>query len=240
MKNNKISVCIATYNGEKYIEEQLVSILNQSMRVDEIIISDNISTDNTLEIIKKLNDSRIKICSYDKKNRVALNFENALKKCSGDIIFLSDQDDVWDFKKVEICVDSLKENDLVVHNAKLNDKNFFEENGVRKNILTNIYKSSFLGCCMCFKKNILEKALPFPKEFDTDKKPRMHGHDTWLGMIALLNKRVKFLNECLIFYRRHDFNVSESSETSKRTLLEKLEWRKCLITELLKRKLRNE
>ncbi|MGL5050812.1 MAG: glycosyltransferase [Fusobacteriaceae bacterium] len=194
------------------------------------------STDNTLKIVEKINDVRIKCYSYEKKGRVALNFENALKKSTGDIIFLSDQDDIWNVNKTEICVEILKNYDLIIHNAKIDDRNFFKENGIRKSILKNLYKTSFLGCCMCFKKEVLRKALPFPQGFDTDKKPKMHGHDTWIGMVALLDKKVKFLNECLIFYRRHEDNVSESFTKSKRTLLEKLEWRKFLATELLKRK----
>ena len=99
-----ISVCIATYNGEKYIREQLDSILPQLGLDDEVIISDDSSTDNTLKIIEEYNDCRIKIFSNNKFYSPILNFENALKKAQGDFIFLSDQDDIWKSNKVEVVM----------------------------------------------------------------------------------------------------------------------------------------
>ena len=95
-KNNmKISVCIATYNGAKYIEEQVQSILYQLSEKDEIINSDDGSKDNTLAIIKSLNDARIKVIHNTLKHGLVSNFENAIKHADGDYIFLSDQDDIW-------------------------------------------------------------------------------------------------------------------------------------------------
>ena len=89
-----ISVCMATYNGEKYIEEQLKSILSQLGENDEVIVSDDSSTDNTLAIVESFNDVRIKIFPNNKFHSPIFNFENALKQATGDYIFLSDQDDV--------------------------------------------------------------------------------------------------------------------------------------------------
>lgn len=123
-----ISVCIATHNGEKYIKEQLDSILCQLSTEDEVVISDDGSTDSTLEILSDYNDSRIKVYQYKQpyKSRhphsyVCKNFENALKHAEGDYIFLSDQDDYWMEGKVDKCVELLKTNLLVVHNADLVD-----------------------------------------------------------------------------------------------------------------------
>ena len=96
-----ISVCIATYNGEKYIKQQLLSILKQIKVNDEIIISDDHSTDKTFNIIKSFNDTRIKFFLNNKGKGYTRNFENALEKAHGDIIFLSDQDDIWIDNKVE-------------------------------------------------------------------------------------------------------------------------------------------
>ena len=96
------SVCIATYNGEKFIEEQIRSILLQLDSHDEIVISDDHSTDKTIQIIKSINDDRIKII-YNKNNKgYTNNFENAISKASGDFIYLSDQDDVWKPTKVKV------------------------------------------------------------------------------------------------------------------------------------------
>ena len=93
-----VSVCMATYNGEKYIKEQIDSILSEIKENDEIVISDDNSTDCTVEIIKSYNDDRIKLYHSNARN-FKKNFENARNKAKGDIIFLSDQDDVWIFVK---------------------------------------------------------------------------------------------------------------------------------------------
>ena len=90
---NMISVCIATYNGEHYINQQLKSILSQLSYNDEIIISDDSSNDKTINIIESFNDKRIKLLKYQKYFNPIYNFENTLKNVSGDYIFLSDQDD---------------------------------------------------------------------------------------------------------------------------------------------------
>lgn len=90
-----ISVCIATYNGEKFIKQQLTSILEQLAPADEIIVSDDNSKDNTRNIIEELNDGRIKIIDGPGMSSPTKNFEQALKHAKGDYIFLADQDDVW-------------------------------------------------------------------------------------------------------------------------------------------------
>ena len=97
----KISVCIATYNGERYIREQLDSILSQLSLDDEVIISDDGSKDSTIEIISSYLDSRIKVFKNNGKHGYVGNFENALNHSSGDFIFLSDQDDIWELQKIE-------------------------------------------------------------------------------------------------------------------------------------------
>ena len=125
----KISVCLATYNGEKYIKEQLDSILPQLSANDEIIISDDNSTDDTINIIRSLNDERIKIY-VNKTKGIVKNFENALNNASGDIIFLSDQDDVWKNDKVKKILSAFSSDNsltLVFSNAEIID-----ENGISK------------------------------------------------------------------------------------------------------------
>jgi len=112
----KISVCMATYNGERYLKEQLDSILKQLSFTDEIIISDDGSQDRTIEIIESFGDSRIKLFHSTQQNLI-YNFENALSKASGDIIFLSDQDDIWYENKVEKSMYHLQKYGLVFSNA---------------------------------------------------------------------------------------------------------------------------
>lgn len=216
-----ISVCMATYNGEKYIKEQLSSILSQLSEKDEIIVSDDSSTDKTVEIIESFQDKRIKILKKNKFRQPNLNFENALKYSKGDIIFLSDQDDVWIENKVEIILNQLKKYDLIVSDAfitneKLNitNESLFSEVNSNRGILKNIIKNTYYGCCMAFKRKVLKKALPFPKT-------REIGHDLWLGIIADRYFKVKFLKEKLIYFRRHE-NTLTTIKKSKRRLIVKL------------------
>jgi glycosyltransferase involved in cell wall biosynthesis len=90
-----ISVCMATYNGAKYIKEQMDSILCQLGKDDEVVVSDDGSTDSTLDIVAEYGDSRIKIVRNTGAHNFIRNFENSLKAAHGDYIFLADQDDVW-------------------------------------------------------------------------------------------------------------------------------------------------
>lgn len=203
---------MATYNGEKYIKEQINSILPQLSSNDELIISDDGSTDATIGIVKSFNDKRIKIFNFkrDKKNiplvRLATtNFENALKKASGDIIFLADQDDVWLPEKVSKMMYYLNERgyDYVESDCYLTDSKLnILRPSKRKNIKVNKWKSLFStayfqGSLCAFKRKILDDALPFPK--------KLQSHDRWLGYIALFKYNTLIpIQESLIYYRRHE------------------------------------
>ena len=114
-----VSVCIATYNGEKYLRQQIESILPQLSKEDEIVISDDCSTDRTVEILKVFKDERIKIFVNESNLGVVENFENAIKQSIGEYVFLSDQDDVWKPNKVETIKQLLQTYDFVSHNAEI-------------------------------------------------------------------------------------------------------------------------
>ena len=165
----KISVCMATYNGEKYIKEQLESILSQIGENDEVIISDDSSTDNTVEIIKAFSDNRIKIFENQKFKYPIFNFENALNNATGDIIVLSDQDDIWKVNKIETIKKYMHNYDLVLSDATIIDEygnlikeSFYKLNNSRMGFIQNIIKNSYLGCAMGFNRKILEKnSIPF-------------------------------------------------------------------------------
>lgn len=218
-----ISVCIATYNGEKYFKEQLESILLQIGDKDEIIISDDGSSDSTLKIAESYKDSRIKIFQNSYKNLI-LNFEFALNQAKGDYIFLSDQDDVWLPNKVKVCKEYLISYDIVVSNCKVVNKDlevidssFFESNNSKKGLLSNLIQNTYLGCCLAFRKELLIKALPFPKDIPM--------HDIWLGFVSELFFKPKFIDETLMLYRRHDSNASPTGEKSPFNLFQKLLFR---------------
>lgn len=210
---NKIrcSVAMATYNGEKYIAEQIDSILDNLSKNDELIISDDGSTDNTINIIKKYQeeDERIKLINGPKQG-VKQNFANSIKKCKGKYIFLCDQDDVWTKNKINKVLDIFdKEKCLVVvHNAHIVDnklncigQTFFEFRNSGSGILKNIWKNTYIGCCMAFNSCLKEKILPIPNNIEM--------HDQWIGLIAEKYGKSIFIDECLIKYRRHGNNVSQ-------------------------------
>ena len=205
-----ISICIATYNGEKYIFQQLNSILKQINDNDEVIISDDSSTDRTLQIIRHFNDVRIKIYPNNTFYSPILNFENALNKASGDLIFISDQDDIWEDNKIAVISQLLQQYDLVVSDCsiidsegRLTNDSFFKIRKSGKGLLKNLYKNSYLGCCMAFNKRILRKAMPFPKSLPM--------HDMWIGLISELYGKSFFCDATLIKYRRHSDSVTGSS-----------------------------
>ena len=216
-----ISVCMPTYNGEKYIKEQLDSILCQLSQDDEVIISDDSSTDRTIEIIKSYNDTRIKLLEDNHFKSPIYNLENALKQAKGDYIFLADQDDVWYPNKVAVVLNYLQEYDCVVSDATVVDTNmnvihdsFMKLNHSKKGLIRNLIKNGFLGCCMAFSKNILDKALPIPNPIPM--------HDTWIGLVSEKYGKTIFLKEPLIYYRRHGDNASPTSEKSHYTIREKI------------------
>jgi len=203
----KVSVAMATYNGEKFIKFQIDSILCQLGTQDELIISDDGSSDATLEIVKEYQkDERIQVFANPRKGVVS-NFENALINCNNDIIFLSDQDDVWFPNKVQAvknCLENSKKL-LVLHNG-LNFYSSTEYCGdtlikkMRHGVVLNIMRSCYWGCCMAFKRDLLRFVLPFP--------PQVPAHDQWIGLVAEKIKGTVFVEQPLLLHRRHEFNVS--------------------------------
>lgn len=238
MSKINITVCLASYNGEKYIKDQILSILGQIGEKDELIISDDSSTDNTIEIIQSLNDKRIVLFEKQKFKSPIYNFENTLNYCNGEYIFLSDQDDMWKKNKVAITLKYLNNYDLVVSDCEIINENgnrvfdsFFALNGSKKGLLKNIAKNSYLGCCMAFRRKVLSKALPFPNYLPM--------HDWWLGLIGEIYYNTYFIPEKLLYYRRHQNNASSTSAKSNNNFLRKLTLRIKMIWELLKTIQRN-
>ncbi|KAA6349613.1 putative glycosyltransferase EpsE [termite gut metagenome] len=218
-----ISVCMATYNGERFIRGQIESILCQLNIDDELIISDDGSTDSTIEIISSFQDKRIKLYHHQKKQPrkrmaasfllVADNFEYAINKARGEIIYLADQDDIWHPDRIEKTRYFFKDYDLVMCNYNvINGENeiiynkFYSKSPVSKYLLKNIVRTPFLGCCMAFKRNVLEYCMPFPKT--------CIGHDYWLGCLIVHLGTFKYIEDTLHYYRKHLTNVSPATGKS--------------------------
>lgn len=221
-----ISVAICTYNGAGFLREQLNSILNQNLPVDEIVLCDDISTDSTLQIVEECRKSELGRCLSwivevnETRLGVRDNFAKALSLCSGDYIFLSDQDDIWRSDKTELMVGYLNNHpnvDLLFTDAKLIDENgvtkwhhtLFDVCGLRQlkepwnaglqfeieNVLQRLLGATFL-----MRKAFCMRCLPFYDEC-------VNYHDGQIAMRAVVEGTSALIDECLICYRIHDNNV---------------------------------
>lgn len=234
-----ISVCIATYNGELFISEQLSSILSQLGDDDEVVISDDQSTDRTLEIIAGFNDPRVKVFSHQRYTRhdfpldcTTHNFQNALQHSRGDIIFLADQDDVWKPNKVNLCINELRDLDFVICDCLVTDESlnvvkhsYFSSMHTNLSALSNLGICTWLGCCMAFRRKVLDAALPFPET--------QVAHDLWLGLVASSKFRCKMIHVPLSYYRRHQDTVSPVSKKNSYGLWFKIKYRYFAIKEYI-------
>jgi glycosyltransferase involved in cell wall biosynthesis len=230
---------MATYNGGKYIEEQVKSILPQLSEEDELVVSDDGSTDNTIKILESFNDKKIRIFRHDKnlKNKhpfypVTRNFENALMQVKGDYIFLTDQDDIWLPNKVQTTLPFLKEDNLVVSDAWIINENLEKQEKLskympyKKGYFRNFLKCTTQGCRCAFTKNIKDFCLPFPDKIVI--------HDFWIRQLAELKFKVHYISEPLMLYRRHSNNLSEIAK-SKNSLFFMSKYRVVILFESLRR-----
>ena len=226
----KISVALAAYKGEQYIAEQVQSIMSELGENDELIISDDFPEGKTFGEVEELiaKDKRIKYIKGPHKGVIS-NFENALSACTGDVIFLSDQDDVWLKGKVKAVTDEIRNGaDLVLHDASVADAHlnvtepsFFSVHGSNASFIKNIMRNSFVGCCMAFTREVMLESLPFPGKLPM--------HDWWIALNAMKRKRkIVLLNQPLILWRRHGDNVTGG----KTSAMQKIVWRIRIILSL--------
>lgn len=207
-----ISVCIASYNGSKYIAEQLSSIVSQLGEDDEVVVSDDGSTDGTQAIVRGFGDGRVRLVANEGRHGVVGNFENSLRESRGDYIFLSDQDDVWLPGKVGLFMErfgagaSIVLSDCRTTDSGLNvlSESKFRSEGVYTGVLRNIAKCSMLGSCMAFRRECMAIFMPFPKS-------KYIYHDIWIGLTLESAKGITLLETPTMLYRRHDATVTLTS-----------------------------
>jgi glycosyltransferase involved in cell wall biosynthesis len=209
----KTSVCMAVCNGQRYLENQLSSILEQLNSDDEVIIVDDCSTDDSLSIIDSFSDLRIKVISNSSNLGVIRSFEKALNNTTGDIIFFSDQDDIWLPGKVETVSNYMEQSQYcaVVSNALvideddkiIHDSYFFIRKIGSPGVWKTFYRNNYIGCCMAIRSSIKPLILPFP-----DSIPM---HDIWIGIVCDFIGEVKFIQKPLVAYRRHLHNQTALS-----------------------------
>ncbi len=236
INNPKVSIALCTYNGGRFLNQQLQTLVKQSYGNLEIVIVDDCSTDDTYEILSNFSREYpiIKLFKNEQNLGFIKNFEKAIKNCFGDYICLCDQDDSWDLLKVEQLVANIGENILIYH-----DSNFIDQHGELINEETmssryNMYEGSsplpFLlsncisGHAAMFSKKLIDSLLPFDKNFY---------HDWWIAYVAFnTNKPVKYLDKILVSYRQHLNSITDNFEIKstlpKNRILVNLAWlKKC-------------
>ncbi|MFY9906969.1 MAG: glycosyltransferase family 2 protein [Terriglobales bacterium] len=229
----RVSVCMAAYNGERFIRRQISSILPQLSAEDELVIVDDGSADGSVAIIEAFRDSRVKLLRNEHNFGVVRTFERALRGARGDLVFLSDQDDIWRPEKVAVCrayFDSHPEVGLVLSDADVIDgaerviaATWMIDGSFRDGILANLIRNRYLGCVMAFRSQLLTRCLPFP--------PGLPMHDMWIGMVNRLGGKAALIPQVLMSYRRHGGNATAGQHAPWEQMLS---WRVALAKNLVR------
>lgn len=232
----RISVVMAVYNGKSYLPEQLDSILRQLRDTDELLVLDDGSEDGSRELLRAYAQKwkQIRLYLNDKRMGPVQNFGQGLAMAAGDVIFLSDQDDIWQPEKAETVCRAMKAGakpQLVLHNAQFMDaqgkklnKTLFQWRGVRIGFWKNWLKNSYMGCCMALNRPMAQKVLPIPNQIPM--------HDQWIGLLAEHYGTVTLLDQCLIGYRRHGGNATQEGHSS---VMRMMAWRLQILIQFAKR-----
>ncbi|MGA2541418.1 MAG: glycosyltransferase [Verrucomicrobiota bacterium] len=225
---------MATHNGERFIKEQMESILRELGEEDEVVVSDDGSTDRTVLLVKDFDDRRIRLFEGNSFRSAVLNFEFSLRQCLGRFIFLSDQDDIWCPGKVAAMTNLLSMHDLVQSDACIIDESstvlvpsVFRAGHCGAGLLKNLCHNSYYGNSMAFRRRLLDWSLPFPANVAM--------HDWWIGLVCELLGKPCFHDRVLTRWRRHAHNTTPVGGRSNTPLLRRLRWRVELMANLSRR-----
>lgn len=215
----KVSIALATYNGERYLKEQLDSFLLQTRLPDELVISDDKSDDNTLNILSDFKNNapfEVKIFSNKENIGYVKNFERAIAATTGDFIFLSDQDDVWMDNKIKIMLEydylhtdqpTLLTGDRILTDTNLNE---LGKTSIEEHVRLGFGKQGYAGgSAMVFNRQLKEIIIPIPDKFGW-------AHDTWITSIAKKINRYYVIDNAVQLYRRHLNSTSNSIFNSEK------------------------
>jgi glycosyltransferase involved in cell wall biosynthesis len=232
----KISVVMAVYNGRRFIAQQIDSILSQLEPGDELIAVDDASSDGSSALLIGLNSPYLRVYSNAVNRGVKAAFERGLALAGGEVIFLSDQDDVWlPGKRAAFVTLFDRDEELVV---AMSDAQVIDDRGcvtadsvmaLRRGfsggVLATLWRNRYMGCAMAVRRSFLADALPIP-----DSVPM---HDMWLGALGRLRGKVVYVDRPYIQYRRHASN--ETPLYSRRSWGELIRWRWRLLLALVRR-----
>lgn len=205
-----MSIALATYNGERYLQEQLDSFRRQTRLPDEVVVCDDNSSDDTMKVLNSFAKHApfpVNIYCNAENLGYSKNFERAISLCSGDIIFLSDQDDVWFPEKIETTLNIFQSADhpyVVINDAEITDGDI---KPVGLTLLYQLHSAGFsqdsfiYGCCTAFRTDLRPFVIPIPHEYVA--------HDTWIHQIGLALNCRKVYAQPLQYYRRHSDNTSQ-------------------------------
>ena len=218
-----VSVIMATYNGEKYIREQLDSIVPFLKEGDELIVSDDESSDSTLDIVRGYqNTCKMIHLTENGHTGSSTNFASAVPKCKGEIVLFCDQVDLWMPEKLETVRKAFEENpkiEMLMHNAGYCDADgnivegdIFSRRHPKHGFMNNLIHSAYYGCCMAAKRSFLMCYVPLP-----DKSVP---YDQYFSLIAEHKHVAMFLEDRLIFHRYHGMNQSK-----KMTIIHRIRFR---------------
>lgn len=213
----KASVVMATFNGERYLKDQISSILTQLEVGDELIVVDDASTDTTISIAQSFNADQMKIIRNEKNIGVVASFERGLMLARNDYIFLSDQDDIWmpgkrnayiaEFERSPNITTVISDLIVIDADAKVISVSFMEgKGGFKGGIFDTLWRNRYIGCSMAMKRTILDILLPFPKGLPM--------HDMWIGIVGKALGSVCYLSIPYMQYRRHGSNVTSLNRFS--------------------------
>ena len=212
----KVSVAIASYNGAKFLREQLDSLYNQTLIPDEIFVSDDCSNDGTTEILEEYHQTKgLRYVINEHNLGFNKNFENALKNTTSEFIMICDQDDIWMPEKVEVMVNAIKNHDcskpvLVCSSTK----DYMDGKVIRVNTrpkaswMQLLYGNNTQGCCSIINRELLNKALPIDV-------PKGALYDGYLGLIAAMTGEWECIGTPLMYYRHHANNVMANKDKRK-------------------------
>lgn len=216
MNHPLVSVVLCTYNGDRFVAEQLESICRQNYPHLEIIIVDDSSTDGTFELLTQYaqKDQRIRLYHNEKNLGFNLNFNRACSLAKGDFIAIADQDDIWHESKIDILLAKLQEDPdtILVHCISVRFEKFgdFHEKSLKMvnyhsgKCVRNFFLSNFIsGHNMLLKKALLDKALPFPGNVY---------YDWWLAAIASCNGKIEAVPQVLVWHRMHNMNATGAAK----------------------------
>lgn len=214
-----ISVAIATYNGEKYLREQLRSIEVQTVKPDEVIICDDCSTDNTISILEEFKvNAPFSVIILRNENNLGYkkNFKKVVNATHGDFVFLCDQDDYWFENKIERVLAVFKEKpeiQLIAHDAICTNDKLEPSKITLFTALKRDISSVVNGCVTCLRRSFLDTVKDIPDEF---------AFDSWFTHVANAIDVRFSLCEVLSYYRRHDEAVTINALSGKSGVIYKI------------------